>query len=400
MDTQMEKYKSSKGIYKKMNPKDGAIYRCGFTWHNYDKSSVNALVNCTKKDNIKYIIFNHEICPTTGTPHLQGFVKLFAKKQLGPIRKMFLSFGEPTVMIFKCELKNDEGYITYSSKLDSADPNWFVYENDGKHCSWFSKSLDDETDKKEQGKRCDIEIVHEYIRNNPSSTWLEIIEAFPRQSAKFSNHFKEYLTLVHAKHVKDLVDNYNAIEFEKTKLYPWQQYIIDDLVPKAEAFKKGKIDAFDPRDLYWVYDKDTARGKSFLLKYIDWKLKSMGCKVLTLTNAASKDIAFAWNLEEVVLFDYTKSNDGHINYGIIEQLKNGRVFSPKWASGTKIAPQPYILCFANFIPKLSDVDDLRWTVIHLLGGEKSSMSRMEFQNATKFVTHSLSKAIALDENLQ
>lgn len=44
-----------------------------FTWNNYDDSSISSIVSICEQKQIKYCI-GKEVAPTTGTPHLQGFI--------------------------------------------------------------------------------------------------------------------------------------------------------------------------------------------------------------------------------------------------------------------------------------------------------------------------------------
>ena len=39
-------------------------------------------------DGVKYMCFGHEICPTTGTPHLQGYVYFHNAKQFNALKRI------------------------------------------------------------------------------------------------------------------------------------------------------------------------------------------------------------------------------------------------------------------------------------------------------------------------
>lgn len=55
----------------KMNHDGDEKHRCyQFTWHNYTDEDIEYL----KSLKSKYICWGHEVCPETGTPHLQGMV--------------------------------------------------------------------------------------------------------------------------------------------------------------------------------------------------------------------------------------------------------------------------------------------------------------------------------------
>ena len=48
--------------------------RWAFTWNNYDLVEVETFIQVCRLKNYKYI-FGYETCPTTGTPHLQGYLE-------------------------------------------------------------------------------------------------------------------------------------------------------------------------------------------------------------------------------------------------------------------------------------------------------------------------------------
>ncbi len=64
-----------------------------------------------------FIVWNHELAPTTGTPHLQGYIELFKQLRLNTLKR---KFG-----IHRIHLEERRGSqqqaITYSTKLDSRD---------------------------------------------------------------------------------------------------------------------------------------------------------------------------------------------------------------------------------------------------------------------------------------
>nr|WAQ80601.1 MAG: replication-associated protein [Cressdnaviricota sp.] len=53
-----------------------------FTYNNYPDTSLVDAINC------KYIAYSHEIAPTTGTPHLQGFISFNSTKTLSAARAL------------------------------------------------------------------------------------------------------------------------------------------------------------------------------------------------------------------------------------------------------------------------------------------------------------------------
>lgn len=68
---------------KKAFEMSGTSVAVVFTWNNYPKNAEELL----KKTNYKYILFGFEECPTTGTPHLQGYMQSSSKFNFVTLQK-------------------------------------------------------------------------------------------------------------------------------------------------------------------------------------------------------------------------------------------------------------------------------------------------------------------------
>ncbi|KAK7505378.1 hypothetical protein BaRGS_00003540 [Batillaria attramentaria] len=76
----------------------------------------------------------------------------------------------------------------------------------------------------------------------------------------------------------------------------------------------------------------------------------------------SADVKHAYTGQRVVIFDLARSQEDHINYEIIESIKNGVMFSSKYESQMKIFPPPHVVIFANFPPNLRKLSQDRWDI--------------------------------------
>lgn len=113
------------------------------------------------------------------------------------------------------------------------------------------------------------------------------------------------------------------------------------------------------RIILWIYDPDGGNGKSTFAKY----MKSI-YNCIILEHAKKEDIAYAYNGEDYVVFDYVRDIDPKtINYGIYESLKNGIMFSGKYESKSKYFIPPKIIVLANFYPDESKLTKDRWQII-------------------------------------
>jgi len=59
-----------------------------FTLNNYRQEDFEHLDELNHQGHFKYLIYGKEICPTTGTPHLQGFLQLKKKQRFTGLKKL------------------------------------------------------------------------------------------------------------------------------------------------------------------------------------------------------------------------------------------------------------------------------------------------------------------------
>lgn len=106
-------------------------------------------------------------------------------------------------------------------------------------------------------------------------------------------------------------------------------------------------------------------GKTFLSYF----LRDM-CQAMRVPNVNSNDSAFAYRYEKIVVFDYTRESKDHINYDLLEDLKNGSIWSPKYQSAVKTWKYNVkVICFSNFPPKYEALSHDRWNVLELRDGK-------------------------------
>lgn len=116
-----------------------------------------------------------------------------------------------------------------------------------------------------------------------------------------------------------------------------------------------------PRDIIWLIDPVGNNGKTFLSYY----LRDM-CQAMRVPNVNSNDFAFADRYQKIVVFDYTRESKDHIIYDLLEDLKNGSIWSPKYQSADKTWKYNVkVVCFSNFPPKFEALSHDKWNVLEL-----------------------------------
>lgn len=148
-----------------------------------------------------------------------------------------------------------------------------------------------------------------------------------------------------------LMKKYQAIKWK-----PWQQEILDLI--KTEP---------DDRTIHWVFDPKGNSGKSFLCKYL---LMTEECIIAdgkkdNVMNQVKIKLVDEEKEFRVVLLDIPRSSEGYINYGVIEQLKNGFIYSGKYEGGQCIFDNVHVIVFANFLPDYTQFSEDRWNTVDL-----------------------------------
>jgi len=138
----------------------------------------------------------------------------------------------------------------------------------------------------------------------------------------------------------------------------WQIEIID-IIEKTP----------DARTIHWICDSVGNMGKTTLCDYIISEYKD----VMYFTGGKASDICSQVLLQQeegneikLCLFDFCRSNEGFISYNALEALKNGLINSPKYKGGfLRLAWNPTIIVFANFMPERKKLSEDRWRMIEL-----------------------------------
>lgn len=271
-------------------------------------------VSWYKNDIISYIIVGNEVASKDQpNPHHQGYLQLKKKKRLSWIRKHLSKYAH---------------WATQKARENSKAS---IY------CSKEANMFCEIGEMINQGKRTDIEDDIKKIHNGTFDKC---------NSANYIKYHAGYDKVI--KYLDDKKGKDEAIAFFNTKiieLYPHQKLWADILIEQND------------RKLLWVWG-DGNLGKTIFLKWLCYKWNG-----ILLCNAASKDIAQAYNREKYVMFNFTRSTEEKLNYSVIEQLKDGFIFSPKYESGTKHFAPPSIIIVANFMPDLSAMSRDRWRIL-------------------------------------
>lgn len=299
----------------------GKHKRWVFTWFNFTETDIKYLSDVKFEHNFNYLVFGFEICPTTKNPHLQGYVEfscpytmVTVKNKLDPINKK----ASPVQVkpADKCRLAN----FRYCSK-------------DGKYI---------EINHVDKSQNQDDPYTPEmnFLIENPN--FSDFMLMYPETAIKHHAGINNIINQINNKHNETtLIAQYDCFIPKK-----WQASLMNDLntVPH-------------PRKIIWIWENVGNVGKTYMAMYL-----AAVHKAAYLQNGKSSDLAHAYNGQNIVVFDFPRTSIEKINYSIIESLKNGIVFSPKYNSQTKVFPTPHVVIFANFPPNRSALSQDRWDI--------------------------------------
>lgn len=267
---------------------------------------------------ISYSVYQGEI-GEEGTPHYQGYVEFKSTMRLTGLQQLI-----PGAHWERRRGTADEAR-DYCMKEDTREEDPIetgVFSGGGR-----------------QGKRTDLEDVQRRVAEGAD------------RDAIFTEHPEVFAK--YPRFVAYALDKARRDGVAKTDISghprPWQA----DLLALLAADP-------DDRKVYWVTDIAGGKGKTVLAKHLVDQCSAFYCN-----GGKHTDIVYAYAGERVAVFDYVRDSAEYVNYGAIEQLKNGIMFSSKYESGMKRCANPHVVVFANFHPDQSKLSADRWHIITL-----------------------------------
>nr|WAE43040.1 MAG: replication associated protein [Cressdnaviricota sp.] len=279
-------------------------------------------IGWTWADTVKYVSWQLEVAPTTGQTHLQGYIEFNSPTTLANAKKVF--GGEGTATAREVHLEKRKGSRDqardYSMKEDTREEGPWEYG------TWTVSAG--------QGARSDLSrAVASVIARGYTATASD-----PEYATTVVRNYRGLQEL--ARHHEPKTDHTLQV------LRPWQQEMYDIL--KEEP---------DDRHVWWFFDEEGGKGKTAFAKHC---VSNLGA--FYAPNGKTADLAYAYNGQRIVIFDYSRTVQERINYEVLEQLKNGMVFSSKYESRTRVFKIPHVVCFSNSLPDEKALSADRWRI--------------------------------------
>lgn len=255
---------------------------------------------------VQYLMFGKEICPKTQKPHLQGYCEFTKKMYKKGIQTLFNS------PIHIEEVKDRKALEKYNKK----EGNFSSFGEPKSGSLW---------------EQCKKLTNYEMIELNPDTA--------------------DYFNVI--RFMKESINDHKLEKNEKEFKQFYENITLNEIQINMKNWLKNQND----RQICWIWDPNGNKGKTWFANHI---IATEDC--LILTNGKTRDIATYYMGQKLIIFDFSRTSENGINYQVIEELKNGRVFAPKYKSNMKFSLRTKIICLANYPPNTSKLSKDRWDI--------------------------------------
>lgn len=291
-----------------------------FTFQNPTAALELRLANLADTPSVLYVIYGRETAPTTGTPHLQGYIVFSVRRRCDAIRAL---------------LAPAHVEIAHGSAVQNRD----YCSKDGDF-EEFGTIPDDVG----QGRRTDIERYMQWLRDYDGYPNVrDIMLAFPGLYMRYRDRLIEF---------RDTLCTRPAME--DADYYEWQ----DELAGRLQD------PCVDNRSIEFYVDPVGGSGKSWFIRKF---LSEHPDEAQMLSIGKRDDLTYAIDeTKQIFLVSIPRESMEFLNYSVLEMLKDQLVFSTKYQSRMKILTRsPHVVVFSNEQPDRSKLTDDRFKITNL-----------------------------------
>lgn len=284
-----------------------------WTLNNYTQDELDKLASLQNFNDCNYILYGKEMAPDTGTPHLQGFIQFTTRKTRAQVSTMMPRAWLDTT-------KKLADYLVYCKK-----------ENDFTEIGELGTT---------QGKRTDLDAFKEAV-NDGEYDVETLMENHSKCFAKYDRFCRTYIRMKRP-----------VPEPEYFQLTNWQQQLNATLLQEP-----------DSRTVTFIVDYNGNAGKTWFATYYC----NLHKNAQYMLPGKKVDMAFALRDDVRVLFiDAPRSKQGEqMQYGFLEEAKNGYVFSSKYESCIKRYAKMHVVVLMNETPDMTKLSLDRYNITYV-----------------------------------
>lgn len=263
-----------------------------------------ASVPFAKLRNVRYCVYQHELCPTTAQDHWQGYIEFTEPMRLEAVKRIF----DDRTLHLEVRRGTRDQARAYCMKEDTRFPGDEPIE----YGDW----------ERSQGERVDLDAARTLLKKHKK--WSDVLD-------------DPDLTKVCARHGKwarDIFEN-RPLDYESPalELYDWEKEALTVLEGKPVK-----------RQVLWIWSAESATGKSTFFDYCSgkWNVLPANDYVNTI---------YSYDANDIIWFDLSRAQAGlDIPYLAIEKLSNGGFhLSTKYVPCRKLI-QCHIVVTCNAAP--------------------------------------------------
>lgn len=287
-----------------------ARYWC-FTVNNYNESNIWSVLPA----GADYAILGREVA-TTGTRHIQGFISFGQRKRFTQVSRI-VPGAHLTVA------RNVQASIEYCKKEGD-------FVELGAPPTLSSSGV--------TARRGELVLAQQAIYDGLRDR-KEIRKRFPNVAARYPRFIDSLIA-----------DSVEPPVVTSHPLRDWQASLLETLSARPSD-----------REILFFVDEEGGKGKTWFGSYL---AKEKGALVLLagkksdLTYVLSKSLP----IPDIIVFDVSKCKLEHLHYDLLEEVKNGYVFSPKYESQMIRFPTPHVIVFCNAYPEMDKLSEDRYNV--------------------------------------
>lgn len=293
-----------------------------FTLLNWTQDELTHILDAGR-EHAEYLVVGREHAPTTGTPHLQGYVEWRAACRFQTCKNR-LGSNRVSVRIARADATKNRTYCTKENDFEEIG-----------ECPTVG-----------QGRRSDLDRFFDWAdefgqQNGRPPTSPEVANSYPTIAVRFPRvlevvRLRAGRTLFHQQPVPR----------------DWQQSLYDDLVGPP-----------DDRKIKFVVDHAGGLGKSW---FVRWFLDQHPSETQVFRPARVQDIAHAVRVRtKYFFFDVPRNGMQFLQFQVLEQLKDRLIFSPKYQSATKeLSFVPHVVVFCNEDPTEEEMSPDRYEYVN------------------------------------